>query len=67
MTRILALTILFALAALDYAALDDITTGSEPGFGAEWTMLILSVPIAWVVIRSCRKSERAGTPRAKRG
>ena len=67
MTKILAITILLALAALDYAALDDITTGSEPGFAAEWTMLFLSVPIAWVVIRSFRKSQRAGTARVKRG
>ena len=64
MSRFLASTILLALAGLDYAALDDITTGSEPGFAAEWTMLILSVPIAWLVIRAFRNSQRAGSPRA---
>ena len=65
MSRLLNSTILLGLAGLDYAALDDITTGSQPGFAAEWTMLVLSVPIAWLVIRGFRKTQRTGTPRAK--
>jgi hypothetical protein len=57
-TRRLALIILFVLAALDYAALDDITTGFEPNFAAEWVMLVLSVPVGWLALRRLRHSNR---------
>ncbi|RJQ24453.1 hypothetical protein C4577_07780 [Candidatus Parcubacteria bacterium] len=40
------LIILFALVLLlDFAALDDITTGNEPSFTLEYSILIASIPI----------------------
>ena len=58
--RALGFAILVALAAIDFAALDDITTGVQPTFTAEWTTLALSLPIAWLVVRWIRQSARAG-------
>lgn len=40
------------LVLLDLAALDDITTGAEPNFYGEYTMLAVSVPLlGWLVRR----------------
>jgi hypothetical protein len=43
----LMLVILFLL--LDYAALDDITTGNEPNFYGEYAFLLASVPLLILV------------------
>ena len=54
-----------ALALLDLAALDDITTGVQPDFSTEWLMLILSVPLAYLLIerlRSARSVRRVALP-----
>ena len=50
--------VLIALAALDFAAPDDITTGVEPNHVTEWVALTLSRPIAWLVVRWLRRPER---------
>ena len=57
--RARGLIVLTALAALDFAALDDITTGVEPSFTAEWATLILSVPVAWLTLRWMRRPRHA--------
>ena len=51
--RALALAIL--IAALDFAALDDITTGHEPSLWMEWTFVALSVPLLFVLWRATRR------------
>jgi hypothetical protein len=56
------LAILVALAAVDFAALDDITTGVEPGFTAELTALALSILVAWFVVRWLRRGPRLPPP-----
>ena len=38
------LFILILLVLLDFAALDDLTTGLEPNFVGEWVIVILSIP-----------------------
>jgi len=53
-TRALALAIL--IAALDWAALDDITTGREPSFWMEWTFLALSAPLLLALWHMARRS-----------
>jgi hypothetical protein len=50
-SRHVALLGIVALLALDWAALDDITTGREPGFLAEWSFLVLSLPVLLVLAR----------------
>jgi hypothetical protein len=65
MNRSLAYTILAVLAFLDYAALDDITTGVEPNFTAEWVMLVVSVPITWLLIRRLRKPAPSASKHAQ--
>lgn len=42
---------LVLVAALDWAALDDITTGRQPSFWMEWTFLLASVPILALLAR----------------
>jgi len=53
-----ALAIL-AVLALDYAAVDDITTGHEPSLNLEWLVLAASVPVlallALVTARATRR------------
>lgn len=39
------IVVIVALLALDWAALDDITTGSEPSSLSEWLIVIISVPL----------------------
>jgi hypothetical protein len=45
---------------LDWLALDDITTGREPGFALEWLMLAVSVPalavLAWLARGRARQA-----------
>jgi len=42
---LLIILILLITLALDWAALDDITTGHEPDFAAEYIVLVASIPI----------------------
>ena len=44
MKKAVGIVIIILLLLLDYAALDDITTGSEPNFYGEYAMLVVSVP-----------------------
>jgi len=44
-----ALIIIFIFLLLDFAALDDVTTGSEPSFVGEYAMLVVSIPVFVVV------------------
>lgn len=45
MTKPMLVAGLAILLALDWAALDDITTGSEPSFFGEWLIVIISIPL----------------------
>ena len=47
--------------ALDWAALDDITTGHQPDFVLEWTFLALSVPLLWMLIGRSPPHDGPGT------
>jgi hypothetical protein len=44
------LGITFALIILDFLALDDITTGSEPSYWKEWDILLFSLIIYALII-----------------
>ena len=39
-----------AILALDWAALDDITTGQEASFVLEWWFVALSLPLLWALL-----------------
>ena len=54
---------LVVLALLDWAALDDITTGREPNFVLEWAMLLISVPIAYFLVVRLRPDRPGKTRR----
>lgn len=41
---------------LDFAALDDITTGNEPGFTTEYAILAVSIPLILVGVYYIRSS-----------
>lgn len=41
--------VLLAILLLDWAALDDITTGNEPNYFGEYAMLVLSIPFILVL------------------
>jgi len=43
--KILLIGVILFLIALDWAALDDITTGQEPNYAGEYAILIISVII----------------------
>jgi len=45
MKKIWVWLIVFTLLLLDWAALDDITTGQEPNYAGEYAILIISVII----------------------
>lgn len=47
MKKIVFILVFIALLILDYAALDDITTGNEPNFLLEYLFLVLSIPLFW--------------------
>ena len=50
---------LLGLLALDWAALDDILTGSEPGFFTEWLVLTASVPAIVVLVRELLRTRHS--------
>ncbi|MBI4539917.1 MAG: hypothetical protein HY704_10465 [Gemmatimonadetes bacterium] len=41
---LIAVSVLLVL-LLDWAALDDITTGNEPGYALEYLMVVVSLPL----------------------
>ena len=43
-------TVAILLLAIDFAALDDITTGNEPDYWAEWDFLLFSTIIFGLMI-----------------
>ncbi|OGM84497.1 hypothetical protein A2376_03300 [Candidatus Woesebacteria bacterium RIFOXYB1_FULL_47_31] len=45
MKKYLLATFVIGLLILDWLALDDITTGSEPNYDGEWAILIVSAAI----------------------
>ena len=53
--RLLLAVVLLVILALDFAALDDITTGNEPGFAMEWAWLTVSTiflgALSWILLR----------------
>ncbi len=55
MKKFLLFLFLSATVALNYAALDDITTGSEPNFYAEYAVIIGSAAIWILLIRKNRR------------
>jgi len=57
MKRLLWLAVVVLL-ALDWAALDDITTGREPSFLGEYLTLALSVPVIVFLLRAARKQKQ---------
>lgn len=57
LTPVAVLAVL-AVLALDYAALDDITTGREPGFVLEGVFLAVSVPLLALLGRTIRRDWR---------
>lgn len=50
-----ALALAIVIAALDFAALDDITTGREPSLWMEWTFVALSGPLLFLLWRATRR------------
>lgn len=58
MKRALIVILLFALLALDWAALDDITTGNEPDYYGEYAILLGSIvvfaAIGWIQLNRKR-------------
>jgi hypothetical protein len=48
--------VVVAVLALDWAAVDDITTGHEPSLVLEWTFVALSLPLLWVLIVRLHKN-----------
>ena len=60
--KIIKTTIVLILLALDWAALDDITTGNEPDYNGEYMMLMVSVLIFGLLlifhIRKWKKSKK---------
>ena len=45
MKKSLIIVSIAILLALDWAALDDITTGKEPTHWQEWTIVVVSIPL----------------------
>jgi lipid II:glycine glycyltransferase (peptidoglycan interpeptide bridge formation enzyme) len=60
--KIIQVSFVLIILALDWAALDDITTGNEPNFNAEYLMLIISGIIfgfmAFIYINKWNKSKK---------
>lgn len=59
MKRFLTITISIALLVLCYAALDDITTGSQPTYALEWMFVWLTV--VWFVGLGVARIARKGS------
>lgn len=51
MRKFLLIISFVVLILLDWAALDDITTGNEPSFVGEYAILIISVPLLILIAR----------------
>jgi len=62
MRRAVIMLAIAILLALDWAALDDITTGMEPRFAGEYATLIASVPAVGMLWLWLRK-KRGGAPK----
>ena len=58
MKKVLFVTLILITLALDWAALDDITTGREPDFTAEYAILITSLPALLFVRYLYRNSNK---------
>ena len=56
-------SVVLALLLLDVAALDDITTGNQPNFYAEYAMLGISMPLlaalVWILSRLRQRRDTA--------
>ena len=59
MTARAAKTLAILVAAVDYAALDDITTGRDPSLWMEWAFLFASVPLLVMLWRAGRTAPDA--------
>lgn len=55
----LVMLILIVL-GLDFAALDDITTGNEPNYFGEYTILAISIPIFFFVFKWAFRKKKHG-------
>lgn len=55
MKKILMVLAVIALLVLDFLALDDITTGSEPDYAGEYLMLAVSIPLFFLLYRFWKK------------
>lgn len=56
MKKLLVTAGLVTLVLMDWAALDDITTGNEPDYWGEWMILIVSgVVLGWLGLKRLRK------------
>lgn len=53
--KYLILGIVLVLLVIDWAALDDITTGSEPNYNGEWDILLFSLIIFGLLLYSHKK------------
>lgn len=51
MKKYLLWALIIDLLALDWMALDDITTGNEPSYVGEWIVILLSIPLLGLVLR----------------
>lgn len=58
MRKILFIGFVIVVLLLDFAALDDITTGSEPSFFGEYLMLIGSLPFLVIAFFIYRKKSK---------
>ena len=58
MRKPLLVAMVLAILALDWAALDDITTGTEPDVRLEWAFVIVSVPLLAGLARLARRRPR---------
>ena len=58
--RIGIVTAILALLLLDFAALDDITTGNEPNFYLEYAILGMSLPLLGACMWGLSRLRRAG-------
>ena len=52
--RVATPLVAIAILAIDYAALDDITTGAEPDLSLEWIVLAVSAPLLAALARARR-------------
>jgi len=55
MNKKLYYLLIIAILLLDFAALDDITTGNEPSFVGEYLTILSSVPIIFYLYKAIRR------------